>query len=185
VHCAGVLKVGGYDGASRQCLSSVESYNPETDTWCSISEMSARRSGAGVGVLEGTLYAVGGHDGPLVRKSVESYNPDSKSWNPVADMSFCRRNAELQEGSACGLADMKGVVLLFAVGPPQSLHKEKYNYSYMLALMYTLKRDFELANHHAAQDLTLFLENWSHLSPLEDKLRTASMLDLQRAADMH
>nr|CAD7440345.1 unnamed protein product [Timema bartmani] len=60
-----------------------------------------------------------------------------------------------------------------------------YNYSYMLALMYTLKRDFELANHHAAQDLTLFLETWSHLSPLEDKLRTASMLDLQRAADMH
>nr|CAD7199224.1 unnamed protein product [Timema douglasi] len=61
----------------------------------------------------------------------------------------------------------------------------RYNYSYMLALMYILKRDFELANHHAAQDLTLFLETWSHLSPLEDKLRTASMLDLQRSADMH
>nr|CAD7432144.1 unnamed protein product [Timema monikensis] len=61
----------------------------------------------------------------------------------------------------------------------------RYNYSYMLALMCTLKRDFELANYHAAQDLTLFLETWSHLSPLEDKLRTASMLDLQRAADMH
>nr|CAD7397905.1 unnamed protein product [Timema poppensis] len=61
----------------------------------------------------------------------------------------------------------------------------RYNYSYMLALIYTLKRDFELANHHAAQDLTLFLETWCHLSPLEDKLRTASMLDLQRSADMH
>jgi hypothetical protein len=47
----------------------------------------------GVGVLDGILYAVGGHDGPLVRKSVESYNPETKTWNPVADMAMCRRNA--------------------------------------------------------------------------------------------
>lgn len=39
--------VGGYDGASRHCLSSVECYNPETDTWIAVSEMSCRRSGAG------------------------------------------------------------------------------------------------------------------------------------------
>ena len=35
------------------------------------------RSGAGVGVLNGLLYSVGGHDGPLVRKSVECYNADT------------------------------------------------------------------------------------------------------------
>jgi len=43
--------------------------------------------------LDGILYAVGGHDGPLVRKSVESYNPETKTWTPVADMAMCRRNA--------------------------------------------------------------------------------------------
>ena len=43
--------------------------------------------------MDGILYAVGGHDGPLVRKSVESYNPDAKTWSPVADMAMCRRNA--------------------------------------------------------------------------------------------
>ena len=48
---------------------------------------------SGVGVLEGVLYAVGGHDGPLVRKSVEMYSPDTNSWNQVADMHLCRRNA--------------------------------------------------------------------------------------------
>lgn len=47
----------------------------------------------GVGVVDGILYAVGGHDGPLVRKSVEAYNPETKTWTPVADMAFCRRNA--------------------------------------------------------------------------------------------
>lgn len=88
-----MLQVGGYDGVSRQCLSSVECYNPEKDQWKPVPDMSARRSGAGVGVLDGILYAVGGHDGPLVRKSVEAFNPDTNQWTPVSDMALCRRNA--------------------------------------------------------------------------------------------
>lgn len=50
-------------------------------------------SSSGVGVLKGLLYAVGGHDGPLVRKSCEVYDPASNSWRQVADMNMCRRNA--------------------------------------------------------------------------------------------
>lgn len=46
--------------------------------------MIARRSGAGVGVLENVLYAVGGHDGPLVRKSCEKYNSDTDTWTSIA-----------------------------------------------------------------------------------------------------
>jgi hypothetical protein len=48
---------------------------------------------SGVGVVDGLLYAVGGHDGPLVRNSVEVYNPDTNAWNKVANMHLCRRNA--------------------------------------------------------------------------------------------
>lgn len=48
---------------------------------------------AGVGVLSGQLYATGGHDGPLVRKSVEVYDPGTNTWKQVADMNMCRRNA--------------------------------------------------------------------------------------------
>ena len=29
-----------------------------------VADMTTRRSGAGVGVIDGLLYAVGGHDGP-------------------------------------------------------------------------------------------------------------------------
>ena len=47
----------------------------------------------GVGVLDGVLYAVGGHDGPLVRKSVECYCPEAGVWTAAADMQTCRRNA--------------------------------------------------------------------------------------------
>ncbi|KAG7463164.1 nuclear factor 1 A-type isoform X1 [Solea senegalensis] len=46
-----------------------------------------------VGVLCGQLYAAGGHDGPLVRKSVEVYDPQTNTWKLVCDMNMCRRNA--------------------------------------------------------------------------------------------
>lgn len=39
--------VGGYDGASRQCLSTVEEYNPVGNKWEYVADMSTRRSGAG------------------------------------------------------------------------------------------------------------------------------------------
>ncbi len=39
--------VGGYDGATRQCLSTVEAYNPNTNEWSYTAEMGTRRSGAG------------------------------------------------------------------------------------------------------------------------------------------
>lgn len=48
--CPGVgilYAVGGYDGATRQCLSTVEAYNPNTNEWTYIAEMGTRRSGAG------------------------------------------------------------------------------------------------------------------------------------------
>lgn len=45
---SGILyAVGGYDGATRQCLSTVEAYNPKSNTWNYIAEMGTRRSGAG------------------------------------------------------------------------------------------------------------------------------------------
>ena len=46
-----------------------------------VAEMTTRRSGAGVGVVDGLLYAVGGHDGPTVRKSAEVFNPQVRFVN--------------------------------------------------------------------------------------------------------
>ncbi len=44
-------------------------------------------------MLGGQLYAAGGHDGPLVRKSVEVYDSQTNTWRLVCDMNMCRRNA--------------------------------------------------------------------------------------------
>ncbi|KAG8234270.1 hypothetical protein J437_LFUL006515 [Ladona fulva] len=59
-----------------------------------------------VGVLDGKLYVVGGHEGPNVRRSAEVYNPDTKQWTAIADMGTCRRNA--------GVVSLNG--LLYVVG---------------------------------------------------------------------
>lgn len=59
--CAGKLyAVGGYDGASRQCLSTVEEYDPVTNQWCYVADMSTRRSGAGTHTLSYTTVQL--HD---------------------------------------------------------------------------------------------------------------------------
>lgn len=44
-------------------------------------------------MIDGKLYAVGGHDGPMVKKSAEVFDPETETWKPIADMSLCRRNA--------------------------------------------------------------------------------------------
>ena len=59
------------------------------------------------------LYAVGGHDGPLVRKSVEVYNPETNSWSQTADMNVCRRNAGGSHQSKMSVKFNAGILHIF------------------------------------------------------------------------
>jgi len=54
--------------------------------------MSTNRQGAGVGVLNGVLYAIGGYTGSANLKSVEAYRPSEGVWSPIVDMHMCRKN---------------------------------------------------------------------------------------------
>jgi len=45
---------------------------------------------SGVGVLEGPLYAVGGHDGWSYLNTVERWDPQARQWSYVAPMSTQR-----------------------------------------------------------------------------------------------
>lgn len=48
--------------------------------------MSAMRSTAGVAVLGGRLYVVGGRDGSVCHRSVECYDPHTNKWTLRAPM---------------------------------------------------------------------------------------------------
>lgn len=77
----------------RECLSSVERYDPVKDEWTMVPNMKKRRSGACVNVYDGRIYVAGGHDGPEVLKSVESFDPVTNKWTMIADLNVARRNS--------------------------------------------------------------------------------------------
>lgn len=53
-----IYVVGGRDDTTE--LNSAERYNPQTNQWQPIVAMTSRRSGVGLAVVNGLLYAVGG-----------------------------------------------------------------------------------------------------------------------------
>lgn len=56
-----LLVCGGYDRG--ECLKTVESYCPDTNTWTQQSSMMEARGRVQIAVLNGTVYAVGGSNG--------------------------------------------------------------------------------------------------------------------------
>nr|XP_024219003.1 kelch-like protein 5 isoform X2 [Halyomorpha halys] len=101
--------VGGRDGIA--CLKSIEAYDPLSDKWTSCTPMSKRRGGVAVAVLDGYLYALGGHDVPTCNSAarfscVERYDPKMDRWQNVCSMSVGR------DGIGAGILGNR----IFAVG---------------------------------------------------------------------
>jgi kelch-like protein 20 len=87
--CGEVLyAVGGW--CSGDAISFVEMYDPQqpASEWHIVANMSKRRCGVGVGVLNNQLYAIGGHDGTAYLNTTERYDPVINQWfNDVAPTS--------------------------------------------------------------------------------------------------
>lgn len=67
--------------SEHETLGNVECYDPETNRWVVdvIPQMKFRRSGVGVAVLQGLLFAIGGYlEGKTSTDAVECYNPRTK-----------------------------------------------------------------------------------------------------------
>ena len=78
--------------SEHETLGNVECYDPETDRWVVdvIPQMRYRRSGVGVAVLQGLLFAIGGYlEGKTSTDAVECYNPRTKRCAYVDTLMFC------------------------------------------------------------------------------------------------
>lgn len=63
-------------------------YDPKTDSWTLVANMSIARDSVGVGVLGDRLYAVGGYDGHSYLVLVEMYDPNTNEWQEVCVLLF-------------------------------------------------------------------------------------------------
>ncbi len=66
-------------------LSTVEEYDPGTDTWARKAPMPTPRAGLGVSAVNGKIYAIGGEG-----RTVEEYDPGTDTWIRKADMPTAR-----------------------------------------------------------------------------------------------
>uniref|UniRef100_A0A8C3L607 Influenza virus NS1A binding protein n=1 Tax=Chrysolophus pictus TaxID=9089 RepID=A0A8C3L607_CHRPC len=97
-HQSAVCELGGHlyiiGGAeSWNCLSSVERYNPENNTWTLMAPMNVARRGAGVAVHDGKLFVGGGFDGSHAVSCMEMYDPAKNEWKMMGNMTTPRSNA--------------------------------------------------------------------------------------------
>lgn len=84
-------------------LSTVEMYDPETDTWEGKANMPTVRSGVSVSVVDGKIYAIGGSKMKKYQvprgfgteseelPTVEMYDPATDTWTQKADMPTPRK----------------------------------------------------------------------------------------------
>jgi N-acetylneuraminic acid mutarotase len=78
----------GAQGGLQAGVSTVEEYDPATDTWTTKADMPTARFGLSTSVFNGRIYAFGGAlDRPQEPFStVEEYDPATDTWTTKADM---------------------------------------------------------------------------------------------------
>lgn len=93
-----LIVVGGYGRA--ECLRSVESYCPTTNTWTEELSLSEARGRVQIAVINGTIFAVGGCNGTTELDTVECLalcraenESKPKKWKKCSKLPFSRSNA--------------------------------------------------------------------------------------------
>lgn len=95
-----IYAIGGWSTANEQSqLETVEVYDPTTDTWTKAQSMNHARCSAGISVVNGEIYAIGGIGWPpnrdtsgrylssLYLSNVEAFNPKTNQWRERTEMS--------------------------------------------------------------------------------------------------
>jgi kelch-like protein 2/3 len=82
-----LLVVGGQAPKAIRC---VESYDFKEERWRLLTDMPTRRCRAGIAVLHGKVYAVGGFNGSLRVKTCDVFNVQTGKWSSAPSMNARR-----------------------------------------------------------------------------------------------
>ncbi|OQR75755.1 ring canal kelch-like [Tropilaelaps mercedesae] len=99
-----ILMVVG--GQAPKAIRSVEGFDFKKDRWVSLPDLPSRRCRAGVAVLNGQVFAVGGFNGSLRVRTVDLYDPQRDQWTQAPQLEARR--------STLGVAVLNNVI--YAVG---------------------------------------------------------------------
>jgi len=88
IYVMGGYPTGGLPKANdlEKILSTVEEYNPKTDTWTKKENMPTARLAFSASSVNGKVYAIGGWDGVNYLTIVEEYDPIINKWQRKADI---------------------------------------------------------------------------------------------------
>ncbi|KAK5978470.1 Kelch repeat type 1 domain containing protein [Trichostrongylus colubriformis] len=71
----------------------VEKYDPLSDKWTTVTALNCKRHAVGMAVVNGRMYALGGHDGDCQLNTVEVYDPEANQWSLHSSMNDRRWGA--------------------------------------------------------------------------------------------
>ena len=109
-----IYAIGGAPSLTGAYYSTVEEYDPATDTWTKKTRMPTARNGLAAAVVQDKIYVVGGE--PSAQASlatVEMYDPATDTWTPKANMPTKRTFH-----SACGVGGKLFVLGGVTAGDP-------------------------------------------------------------------
>ncbi|XP_064458270.1 kelch-like protein 2 [Ornithodoros turicata] len=98
-----LLVVGGQ---APKAIRSVECYDLKKERWYQLAELPTRRCRAGLAVVDGLVFAVGGFNGSLRVRTVDAYDAARDQWTQAPSMEARR--------STLGVAVLNGTI--YAVG---------------------------------------------------------------------
>ncbi|XP_034256887.1 ring canal kelch homolog [Thrips palmi] len=79
-----VLLVVG--GQAPKAIRSVECFDFKEERWFQVAEMPSRRCRAGLSIIGGRVYAVGGFNGSMRVRTVDVYDPSTDQWTSCSSM---------------------------------------------------------------------------------------------------
>ncbi|XP_011857309.1 PREDICTED: actin-binding protein IPP [Mandrillus leucophaeus] len=86
----GYTRLQGGRWSDSRALSCVERFDTFSQYWTTVSSLHQARSGLGVTVLGGMVYAIGGEKDSMIFDCTECYDPVTKQWTTVASMNHPR-----------------------------------------------------------------------------------------------
>ncbi len=106
---------GGKKGTPRKYLSSVETYDPNNDSWSDRNPMSTARESLAASVLGNRIYVCGGRNGLHIDlNSCERYDPEEDKWKAIANM--------MEGRTGHSLVTVNGRLYASSISNPYSLH---------------------------------------------------------------